>query len=384
MVRIIGEVGTGVSIDYNVLCTTDKRVEVRIATRLRKEAYHMLKRSGRVWRKNTFSVTLVRWATVLLVTLVAAASTYANSETKVESHLAKLAFTMKGKGEYVFDTGVLRGKLRPDGKSLGLSSLIHVPSGVRLNGGFGIFSFYRIFTTNKRYGHAAWDWPSVSKLLPDGGVQIVWPEGKDHPFEITAVYRLTGETTVDLETTVKAQKNLRKFEVFLASYFHKSFPAPYVYTDINPETKGKPGFLQAEKSFGDWQMFPRDKKVLQIIQDGRWQKEPNPVNWIIMPYLAAPVCVRRNEAANLAAVLMTPRDDCFAIATPYRGEGHRSLYLSLFGRDVKAGETIRSRCRLVVAPKGVPKRTTAISNQQILELYQEYIKQLGGRVPSPG
>ena len=376
MVRIIGEVGAGVSIDYNVLCATDKRVEAKIATRLRKEVYRMLKRSGQVWRNNAFSITILNCAAMFLVTLIADTSAYANSGTMVESHSAKFAFTPNDKGEYVFDTGVLRGKLRPDGKSLGLSSMIHVPSGVRLNGGFGIFSFYRIFTTNKRYGHAAWDWPSVSKLLPDGTVQIVWPEGKDHPFEITAVYRLTEETTVDLETTVKAQENLRKFEIFLASYFHESFPAPYVYVGANTETKGKSGFLLAEKSFGDWQMFPRDKNVLPIIQDGRWEKEPNPVKWVIMPNFAAPVCVRLNKAAlNLAVVLMAPRDDCFAISTPYRGEGHYSIYLSLFGRDVKAGETVQARSRLFV--------TTPISNQQILNLYQKYIKQLGGQVSSP-
>lgn len=383
MVRIIGEAGTSVSLDYNVLCIKVKRVEAKIATRLRKEVYRMLKRSGQVWRNNAFSVTVLSCAAMFLVTLVADTSTYANSGTKVESHSAKFSFNSNDKGEYVFDTGMLRGKLRPDGKSLGLSSVMHVPSGVRLNGSYGIFSFYRIFTTNKRYGHAAWDWPSVSKLLPDGAVQIVWPEGKDHPFEITAVYRLTEETTVDLETTVKAQKDLHQFEVFLASYFHESFPAPYVYVGANPETKGKPGFLPAEKSFGDWQMFPREKKVLQIIQDGRWQKEPNPVKWVIMPNFAAPVCVRRNETANLAVVLMAPRDDCFAISTPYRGESHYSIYLSLFGRDVKAGETVQARCRLVVAPKGVPKQSTAISNQQILNLYQKYMKPLGGRVPSP-
>jgi hypothetical protein len=339
---------------------------------LRKEVYRMLKRSGQFWRNNAFSITILSFAAMFLVNLVVETNTYANSGKKVASHSAKFAFTSNDKGEYVFDTGVLRGKLRPDGKSLGLSSVIHVPSGVRLNGRYGIFSFYRIFTTNKRYGHAAWDWPSASKLLPDGGVQIIWPEGKEHPFEITAVYHLTEETTVDLETTVKAQKNLQQFEVFLASYFHESFPAPYVYAKSNPRKKGKSGFMSAEKSFGNWQMFPRDKNVLQIIRDGRWEKEPNPVNWVIMPYLAAPVCVRRNESANFAAIIMAPRDDCFAIATPYRGEGHYSLYLSLFGRDVKAGETVRSRCRLVVA--------TAISNQQILELYQKYIKQLKSRV----
>jgi hypothetical protein len=340
----------------------------------------MFRKSGRIWENNVFSVAIISFLVMFIVTFVVETSTCANGGTKVTSSSAKFAFSSNDKGEYLFDTGVLRGKLRPDGKSLGLSSVILVPSGVRLNGRYGIFSFYRIFTTNKRYGHAAWDWPSVSKLLPDGGVQIIWPEGKDHPFEITAIYHLTEETTVDLETTVKAQKELQQFEVFLASYFHESFPSPYVYAKTNPQKKGNPGFILAEKSFGDWQMFPRDKNVLQPIRDGRWEKEPNPVNWAIMPNLAAPVCVRRNAEANLAVVLMAPREDCFAISTPYRGEGHYSLYLSLFGRDVKAGEKVRSRCRLVVAPKGVSKRNTGISDQQILELYQKYLKQLESRV----
>jgi hypothetical protein len=334
----------------------------------------MMKSGVQFWRKNTFSVNVLSFAVMFLAALAAAASSSPNRGTSIESRPAKLAFTSKGKGEYIFDTGVLRGKLRPDGKSLGLSSVIHSPSGVRLNGRYGIFSYYRIFTTNKRYGHAEWDRPSVSKLLPDGAVEIVWPEGTDHPFEMTAIYRLTEETKIDLETTVKAQQDLLQFEVFLASYFHESFPSPYVYVCKNPETKGEPGLLMAKKSFGHWQMFPRDDDVLQIIRDGRWQKEPNPVNWVTMSYLAASVCLRRNDAADLAVVLMAPPDDCFAIATPYRGESHYSLYFSLFGRDVKAGETVRSRCRLVVA--------TALSNRQILDLYKKYIKQLRGRAPS--
>ena len=69
-------------------------------------------------------------------------------------------------------------------------------------------------------------------------------------------------------------------------------------------------------SFGNWQMFPRDEEVLQIIQDGRWQKEPNPVKWAIMPYMAVPVGVRRSAVADLTAALMAPPDDCFAISTP--------------------------------------------------------------------
>jgi hypothetical protein len=307
-------------------------------------------------------------AGVLMCTVTLAADSAASSDLRAKSQSVKIAFASKGNDEYVFDTGVLRGELRKDGQTLGLSAVVHVPSGTQLDGKFGIFSFYRIFTTNKRYGHAAWEWPSVSKLLPDGAVRIVWPAEEDHPFEMTATYRLADETTLDVQTAVKAQTDLPRFEVFLASYFREILPTPCVYVGRNPQTEGKPGFMAAQKSFGDWQMFPKDEQVLPMILDGRWQKEPNPVKWTIMPYMAAPIGVRRGVAAGPTVILMAPPDNCFALSTPYEGEGHYSLYLSLFGRDVKAGETAKARSRLVVAAN--------VSDDQILGLYKKYLKEL--------
>lgn len=280
------------------------------------------------------------------------------------------AFTLDKDGGYAFDTGILRGQLLQAGKTLGLSSVVHVPSGVRLDGAFGIASYYRLFTTNTRYGTAAWDWPSTSKLLPDGAVQVTWPEGPDRPFEMAAIYRFHDSSTLDVETIVKPSKDLSNFEVFLASYFREVFPSPFVYVAANRETQGKPGFLLAKKSFGDWQMFPRNQEVLPVIQDGRWQKEPNPVRWVIMPSLAAPVCLRRGAGTDLVVVLMAPPGHCFAIATPYEGESHYSLYLSLFGRDVKAAETAKARSRFTI--------TTGVSDRQILELYRSYTKEFSG------
>ncbi len=186
-----------------------------------------------------------------------------------------------------------------------------------------------------------------------------------------AIYRWKDSSTLDIETIVKPSTDLSNFEVFLASYFQEIFPAPCVYVAASPEADGKPGFLIARKHFGDWQMFPRNQEVLQVIHDGRWQKEPNPVKWVIMPSLAAPVCLRRGDATGLVVVLMSPPEDCFAIATPYEGESHYSLYLSLFGRGVKAGETAKAHSRLVV--------TTGVSDRQILDLYQKYVKDLADR-----
>jgi hypothetical protein len=234
----------------------------------------------------------------------------------------------------------------------------------------GILSHYRVFTANKRYGHAAWDWPSTSKLLDDGAVQVHWPNAKDRPFEMTAVYRWSAANVLDVTTTVKAGKDLPGFESFLSSYFNKNLPASSVYVEGGAKTGGKPFFQTTEKSAGIWQMFPRNKKTVPIIQDGRWKLAPNPVAWAIRDNLAAPLGIRRGKAKGLAAILMAPAKDCFALSTPYEGEGHFSLYLSLFGRDVKAGQTATARSRLVIAKSP--------TEQQILGLYKEYVKGLTG------
>ncbi len=277
-----------------------------------------------------------------------------------------LAFMSSAKEEYRFNTGMLRGTLRRGGRSFGLSSLTHVPSGTRVDGAsYGIFSHYRVFTTNKRYGHAAWDWPSTSKRLGNGGVQVRWPAGKDHPFELTALYRWSGANVLDLTTMVTARKDLPQFEVFLASYFHKDFPASLVYVKSGSNTKARPTLQTTEKSFGIWQMFPRSRKVVPLIQDGRWRQDPSPVNWSIRDDLAAPIGIRRGKKSGLAAILMAPGEDCFALSTPYEGEGHFSLYLSLFGRHVKAGQTAAARSRLVIAESP--------TEQQILRWYKEYM-----------
>jgi hypothetical protein len=307
-----------------------------------------------------FNFTILLCAVTFFVKL-----TFAGEETHV---MPNPAFTENKDGGYEFDTGILRGRLREVGKGLGLSSTVHVPTGTKLNGAHGILSYYRVFTTNKRYGTAAWSWPSTAKLLPDGAVQITWPEGDDRPFEMAAIYRFRDGSTLDVETIVKAGKNLSKFEVFLASYFHRSFPLPQVYVAADPETEGKPAFLTAKKSFGSWQMFPRNDNVIPIIRDGRWQKEPNPVDWKIMPSMAMPIALRRRSTEAPAAILMAPPDDCFAISTPHEGEGHYSLYFSLFGRDVMAGQTARVRLRLVV--------TSAATDREILDLYRKYIEDI--------
>jgi hypothetical protein len=64
---------------------------------------------------------------------------------------------------------------------------------------------------------------------------------------------------------------------------------------------------------------------------------------------------------------MSPPQDCFAVLTPFETEPHHSMYLSLFGKDLKAGETARARARLVIGTK--------LSGEAIDRLYQDYLRE---------
>jgi hypothetical protein len=299
-----------------------------------------------------------RLAAVVAVSVTLLATSAPSADT------SRLSFTPSGK-EFTFDTGVLRGKLRPQGKSLGLASVIHIPSGVMLDQGdqgYGLFSHYRVFTTGQRYGHGAWDWPSTARMREDGAVEINFASDTNRPFDFRAVYHWAAPDTLDLETTVFARQDLRGFESFLASYFAARFTNALAYVNEPPAKTGQPDFMAAEKSLGTWQMFPRDAAAVALVNDGRWQLEPHPVQWSTMPALARPIGVRRDPVSGVSVALMGRAEDCFAVLMPYQTEGHYSLYLSLLGRDLKAGQTATARTRLLVL--------TTFSEGKILESWK--------------
>jgi hypothetical protein len=240
---------------------------------------------------------------------------------------------------------------------------VHLPTGMTVDASMGLFGHYRVFSANKRYGTGAWDWPSEARLRHDGSVEVHWPSAEDRPFELRAVYRWAAPDSLDLETSVQARTNLTKFESFLASYFAEGFTNSSVLARSN----GGEGLAVADRNSGVWQAFPRDDEAVSMIQDGRWQFPPSPVEWAIQPRFAKPLGVRRCRANNLQAVVMSLPQDCFAVLTPFETESHRSMYLSLIGRDLKAGETARARARLVIG--------TYLSGETMDGLYSAYWRQ---------
>ncbi len=284
-----------------------------------------------------------------------------------------LAFKPAGQGLYDFDTGTFRGRLKVDGKYQGIYPIVDCDSKMELVHPPGIFSFYRVFSGSTRFGNAARDWPTQTKLLADGAVEVHWPAASEHPLAMTAVYRWQAADTLDLEIAVKPQHDMPRFELFMSSYFTKTFHAS-VYVKPEDDPQGKPRFEpvnQTPKSTGGYVMFPRDDEAVKLIRDGRWKVGSNPVDWALGPRLAAPLVIRRDSAQGLTAVMMSPPGDCFAVATPWNpatpeAGGYRSLYLSLYGGDLQAGQPARARCRLTI--------TRNLSDQQAVERYEAYLK----------
>jgi len=299
----------------------------------------------------------------------------------VEAESPPFAFQPAEKGYYRFDTGVLRGKMRLDGTYQGIASLVYVPTGMELLKPPGVLSYYRVLTTNFRYGthgHSAAvrDWPVEGRIVDGGALEIRFPPDPDHPMELTGTFRWRSADTLDLETTIKTPAALPRLELFLSSYFVEGFDA-LAYVKRNRYGGGKPAALLradwSELLDGNYVMFPRDEDALRMIYDGRWDIPPNPVTWAFLRWLEAPLAVRRNAEAGLTAVFMSPPADCFAISLPYNKQpadgvaGHRAMYLSLFGRDLAAGQTAKARCRVIVAKD--------LSDEAVLQRYQQYLKE---------
>lgn len=271
-----------------------------------------------------------------------------------------LAFVGSDNGAHTFDTGVLRGVLHDGGKSTGLLPVSDASTGKTLTKSMGWLSPYRVLSTGTQHGYAAWDWMSEATRLPDGAVEVRWQANDTYPLDLTAVYRWSAPNSADVIVTAVPRRDLSKLEIFVASYF-EGFNQSQVYA--RDAGTGKARFVPLLEPDGVWHVFPRDAAAAEIVNDGRWQHPPAPVAWIVRDPMAGTLGMRRNTELGLTALVMSPPGDCFAVYSPFGDEAHGSLYVSLLGRDVKAGEAAHARVRLVIARD--------LTDQQAIEIHEQ-------------
>ncbi|MDD2599346.1 MAG: hypothetical protein PHO37_08990 [Kiritimatiellae bacterium] len=265
---------------------------------------------------------------------------------------ADLGFQEHGSG-YQFDTGALKGELRKGGQSFGLAPVTDIKSGAQIAASLGLLTPYRLLDSERRYLPDVREWRSTAELLADGAVQVNWTADENHPFDLQIVYRWATAEALDATVTVSAKKLLPKFEVFMTCYF-SGFNLCH--------GSGSQGLVAADRKLGDWLCFPRDNEARKIIADGRWKHEPNPVDFIPVENYKYPFGVRASLDNGLTSIMLAAPQDCFAVLMPHHEDNHYSLYLSLFGYDIKSGHSATARCRVVISRD--------ISEKKAVELYQ--------------
>jgi len=110
-------------------------------------------------------------------------------------------------------------------------------------------------------------------------------------------------------------------------------------------------------TLGLYYAFARDLAAAGMVCDGRWLRGDNPVDWALTRYLAGALAVQEDRGGGPACVIMSRPEDCPVVYASYNMDppdgvaNHHSTYLGLFGKDIKAGQTVRTTSRLVVLDK---------------------------------
>ncbi len=276
----------------------------------------------------------------------------------------RLSFHLDGTNNLAFDTGVVKGSLQKDGRGEALKPVNFIEPDVAIDSNHGLFVPYRFLTPQRRYGFGSWEWPRTGKVLDNGAAELNWAGTSERPFNFSTVYRWKSTDTLDLTVFFTPQTNLEQFELFLGSYFQKFSKAKAYVQDAG---NGSAGFVEwAGDKARDMQFFPKSVQVLPMINDGRWTFPPYPQHLAIRPTLAAPLGMKVQPESGVTVVVMSLPEDCFAVSMAQQGAQANALYLSLFGKDVRQGQTLTGHARLVFGRN--------ISDEQALQKYAEYLQ----------
>lgn len=278
---------------------------------------------------------------------------------------AKLAFKEDGTGNLVFNTGIIKGSMQKDGQGGTLKPISFIEPNLQIDRNHGLLVPYRFLTPQKRYGFGSWEWPRTGKVLNDGSAELSWASSGDRPFSFGVLYKWKSVDTLDATITFTPDTNLDKFELFLGSYFANFSKAKAYVKDAG---NGKAGFVEAAKDKGGMQLFPASDEVMPMIKDGRWTYPPYPNNWSFRQAIAAPLGMRQEPKSGATVVIMASPDDCFAVSMSQQEANLGAFYVSLFGKDVKKGQTLTGHVRLVFGLN--------ISDEQAVQKYNEYVKDL--------
>lgn len=270
-----------------------------------------------------------------------------------------MPFAMDASGEaWRFETDELEGVLNPMGARHGIKTLTHRPTGVDVvHEKYDLLNLFLLFAQNRCMG-AARDYERQVEVDGDR-LTVTWPPNDTHQAALTAVYELSGPSTIDLTVTVRSEWPYPKYEVFLSNYFNVAMD-PHVYLQqcpyVEPPDAPQWAAPTANDVFaGTGLVFPRDFHAARNSVDGRWTGIWALYQWNPQRIYELPICMMVEPQTRVAAVLMSRPEDCYAVVTGYANAhpddpfgNQNPMYLSLFGEDLSPGDERTAHVRLAV------------------------------------
>jgi hypothetical protein len=289
------------------------------------------------------------------------------------------------KKELNFDLSQISGTLSFDsenqrGVSHHFNNVIHKPSGIKVSpdgermARVGMLNFFRVLIEGGYLTELRIENPI---LEPDeNGITMTWLPSIRRQAKVKVKFEFKEPNIIDMDMWVETLTNYPGFEILLSAYLSPGFePGAYVakkeFGAIEPE---QITLIDQPMIHGLYPFFPRNEAGANLLSDGRHQKGRWYWRMAIGRRYGLPLGFFSQDGVD--AILMSRPDDVYAVGVTYKGDevndgvaGHRSIYLSLFGEDFKAGEGRRTQMRMVIGEYGRDP-------EKHKELYQSFLNEV--------
>ncbi len=245
------------------------------------------------------------------------------------------------------------------GKSHHFSNVIHKPTGLKISpdgdrmAGTGMLNFFRVLIEGGYLTELRVEEPLFEPT--EDGITFTWMPTIRRQAKVIVKFTFRQPNIIDMDMWVETLTNYPGFEILLSAYMAPGFESG-VYV-----AKEEFGAIEAEQIrlvdqpmiHGIWPFFPRDEAGANLLTDGRHQKGRWFWRMAIGRRYAMPLAFFSKNGVD--AILMGRPEDVYAVGATYKGDaenddvaGHRSLYLSLFGENFKAGEGRHTQMRMII------------------------------------
>jgi hypothetical protein len=191
--------------------------------------------------------------------------------------------------------------------------------------------------------------------LTDDGVRVEWEPCLEHQARVSVTYDASRANTMDITIEVRGYGYYRDYELLFSHYTSAPFHA-----GCWVKSQGEPEAIMVEDNpvyHGLYNFFPRDLHAAQMFYDGRSERGRWCWQVAMGRFYGLPLVFSHN--GEVEQILCGLPEDVCAVGLTYRGDAndgvasHKSMYLSLFGRDLNPGQTWRTRIRYMAGPRGM-------------------------------